>query len=165
MLIARFLQAQFTLSGQETTAGSFFLVMSRHPIAVSFSLRQWSICKHLSLETLIENWLAEHERWKQDISNLKYTFSTKYEELVADPEKVLRKVCAWLGVDFVPSMLEIDEVIVDGNTKYKQEYCRVILSDERFQEAHSSLVQKFERRMHKLGYSLADWGDCDKVNV
>jgi len=57
------------------------------------------------------------QRWKQQIRKYRADMAHRslvrtelsYEQLLAEPETTLRRLCAFLGVDFVPDMLVLDK--------------------------------------------------------
>ena len=61
-----------------------------------FSSAEDAACRWLHVVRQCKNFVAKHpER----------SFTVRYEELVAEPERIVRGVCAFLGVDFEPAML------------------------------------------------------------
>lgn len=85
---ARFLQALFP--------DARFLMMVRHPIAVSYATKKWS---RSSMGTLLRHWVAAHEVLLSDLPLLKRIRIVRYEDLVADPSGVMAQVFDFLGVE------------------------------------------------------------------
>jgi hypothetical protein len=80
------------------------VVSSGMKLATDSLPSQWNIYAH------VQYWLRCMEIHRQEESAGKPTYlSIRYEDLVADGEKTLRAVCAFLGVEFVPAMLNFSE--------------------------------------------------------
>jgi hypothetical protein len=127
---SRFLQALFP--------NSFFLLVLRHPIAVSFSTRKWT---GDGIESLIEHWLVCYEQFEADKSHLKNVHTVKYEHLVANPASTLANVFQFF--DLQPC--ESPKVIYsDTNQKHFSNWG----IEEEKRTAH------LEPRIQKFGYSL-----------
>jgi len=84
----RFLQAMFP--------ESLFVVMTRHPVAVSLATQKWLKTSYVSL---IRHWLICHERYRKDAPSLKYLLEVRYEDFVADPEGVIGRIYDFVGLD------------------------------------------------------------------
>lgn len=56
-------------------------------------------------------WIDAYESWQKLKGQLpaEQKIEVKFEELVADPEKVLSTICNFLAVEYTPEMLEIDK--------------------------------------------------------
>ncbi|KAK3237325.1 hypothetical protein CYMTET_52589, partial [Cymbomonas tetramitiformis] len=54
MMWMRFLQGMFPTASR-------FVVITRHPLAVSLAHRKWECCTGMSLTQLVEHWLVQHE--------------------------------------------------------------------------------------------------------
>lgn len=100
----RFLQAMFP--------NSVFVIVLRHPIAVSYALRKW--CPD-SVDSLIEHWLVSYERFLADLPCLQRSFVLRYEQFVADPQGVLDQILQFIGLESAPHGEQVDGSI---NQKY-----------------------------------------------
>jgi len=58
-----------------------------------------------SVEESVERWLIDVEQHRRFLGRPRHFFAL-YEELVADPERVLRETCRFLGLEFSGAMLE-----------------------------------------------------------
>ena len=84
ILMTRFLQAAFP--------NSYFIVIRRHPIAVSMSTqRMWSV-KITSLHRLFEHWLHCYELFEQDKNHLRHVYELTYEDYIGDPAKCHQEI-------------------------------------------------------------------------
>jgi hypothetical protein len=92
LIRTRFLQALFPQSS--------FIVISRHPIAVSLSTSKWTDC---SMDSLMEHWLHCHRLFEQDRPHLRRVMERRvmeirYEDLIRDSHSTLQQVCKFLGL-------------------------------------------------------------------
>lgn len=71
---------------QELFPNAYFIIMIRHPIAVSYSTQDWI---NAPLDKLIEHWLVCHERFEQDRQRIRRLFVLKYEDFVERPQAAL----------------------------------------------------------------------------
>src|SRR5262249_16013290 len=99
----RFLQAMYPKC--------YFIMMMRHPVAVSYATQKWS---ETSLHWLLKHWLLCHEAMQTDRRHIERLFVLKYEEFVAEPDYHLARIHAFLDIDARPCPLEI----TDANPKY-----------------------------------------------
>jgi len=75
LIRARFLQKLFP--------NSYFVIVTRHPIAVSYATLKWT---YTSLAELIEHWLVCHEKFRQDEEHLERLLVLRYEDLWSSPK-------------------------------------------------------------------------------
>ena len=88
LLSARFLQSVF---GED----SYFVFITRHPIAVSLATRKWS---QTSLFALIDHWLVAHDIVRKDLPHLRNVIWVSYEQLVNDPTGTLAEIQNFIGM-------------------------------------------------------------------
>src|SRR5207248_8981603 len=86
LIITRFLQAAFP--------NAYFIVIRRHPVAVSISTQKWSL---RSLHSLFEHWLRCHDLFEQDRPYLTRVYELTYEDYVEHPEKHHNEVADFIG--------------------------------------------------------------------
>jgi len=81
-----------------------FLFMLRHPEGVVTSLqkRKGNTATREALEATALKYFKPLERARTEIGGL----SVRYEELTSRPEAVTREICAYLGVEWEPGMLD-----------------------------------------------------------
>lgn len=72
-----------------------FIVVMRHPIAVSFATRKWS---RTSIESLLRHWISAHEHLVEDSVQVDRTALVRYEDLLADPDAELDRLFAFLSL-------------------------------------------------------------------
>ena len=141
LLMTRFLQSAFPSSS--------FVIIVRHPVAVSLATTKWST---RSLDSLVEHWLVAHEILETDRPFLRRVMTVRYETLVEQPAATLAEIYAFLGVTSHPTTFE-------ATTEHNQRYFAQWL-DQAVNPETSALIQestaRFETRVRTFGYSLQD---------
>lgn len=141
LIWTRFLQSAFP--------NSSFVIIERHPVAVSLATEKWS---PTGLPSLIEHWLAAHETFAADRSHLQRVMTIKYETLVSDPAPTLREIYAFLGIEPHPTTFA-------ASTEHNQRYFAQ-WSDLTTNPATSRIIAQcidsWETRVRAFGYSLQD---------
>lgn len=84
-----------------------FLILLRHPEGVVSSLanRKNNTATRESLEANALKYFKPLDKARRTLGGL----TLRYEELTAEPERVTREICAYLGVDWEPGMLAYGE--------------------------------------------------------
>jgi hypothetical protein len=139
LLMTRFLQSVFPTSS--------FIVIVRHPVAVSLATTKWSA---RSLDSLIEHWLVAQETFETDRPYLQRVMTVAYESLVEDPAAALRKIYAFLGVAPHPTSFV-------ASTEHNQRYFAQWLEMAGNPESRASIEEwsaRYETRVGAFGYSL-----------
>jgi len=142
LIRARFLQALFPESR--------FIVIFRHPVAVSLATWKWS---GGSVDTLIEHWLKCHLVFDLDRPHLDRVLMVKYEDLIRTTETVLGQIYEFIGLPPVSSS-PLDPA---GNERYFKAW-RNLSAEPHEQAAFHSMVTKYEESVRKYGYSLLEAG-------
>jgi hypothetical protein len=136
----RFLQTLFPESS--------FIVLIRHPIAVSYATRKWSETRP---DSLIRHWLVCHEQFDQDRSFIDKLLVVRYEDFVLQPDEVLRKTFGFLELEPFPSTRHVKQGM---NTKYFDAYESLSRRGFMYQAYRAYMQRRFERRTCAFGYSL-----------
>jgi hypothetical protein len=89
-----------------------FVMILRHPIAVSLATQKWS---QTSLRSLLRHWVVCHETLERDRPHVARLLVVTYEELVADPAVCLGRVFDFLGL---PPHATTRELRTDSNPAY-----------------------------------------------
>jgi hypothetical protein len=89
LIKTRFLQALYP--------GSSFVVIVRHPIPVSIPTAKWRGTRRY--DRLLAHWFHCHDLFLEDEPHLERVHTIRYEQLVREPEPVLRGVFEFLGLD------------------------------------------------------------------
>jgi len=108
LLKTRFLQHIFP--------NAYFILIQRHPVAVSYATQKWS---KTSIDSLLEHWLVCHDIFFKDKKFLKHVYCVKYEDLVTNPAAKMEDIYHYLGLNMIDDT-EIfhEKVKKDINQKY-----------------------------------------------
>lgn len=134
---------------QKLYPDSKFVVIFRHPLAVSYATQKWS---KTSIKSLIEHTLRGYEILLSDIAHLSNVYILRYEDFVLSPQSEIDKVFNFLSLETVNVAHRIRP---DVNEKYFsmwEEERRKLLSRVRF-----PIDSKLEKRINTVGYSLLDY--------
>jgi hypothetical protein len=140
LLRMRFLRALFP--------SARFIVVVRHPIAVSLATRRWS---RTSMDSLLAHWVAAHQMVVEDAVHVGEAVLVRYEDLLAEPESQLDRLFAFLSLPRYDGRWEVrrelNEAYFSSFTSprwpwRKREYARVAAA--------------YEDRVRRFGYSLLD---------
>lgn len=146
LIRTRFLQALFP--------EAYFIVLLRHPVAVSFATQKWS---NTEIPSLLEHWLICHERFDLDRKFLRRVLTVKYEDFMRNPQAILDSIGVFCGIE--PVLLS-QQVRQNLNDTYFEKWC------EYREQARSSIPDYYfehllERRFMHFGYSLLDSTKCE----
>lgn len=125
---------------------SKFIIILRHPLAVSFATKRWS---NGSTSELIEHYLKSYELLTEDLKYLNYWHMVKYEDFISSPQKTIDDIFKYL--DLEPTLIK-QEIKKDINKKYFlqwEEEKRSLSKDEL-----KSFYNNYEKRVKTFGYSL-----------
>ena len=140
LLKTRFLQALFP--------NSAFVVVVRHPIPVSLATARWRRTRRY--HRLLEHWLHCHELFEADRERLARVHVLQYEQLVRDPESVLRGIFEFLEIDPIPPSEPVEQ---GANEGYFAQW-RELKVDPRMRAYLDLASLWYERRVRRYGYSL-----------
>ena len=139
LIRCRFLQAMFP--------NARFVVIQRHPVAVSLATQRWT---HTSLYSLFRHWLKCHEIFRADRSKLERVMVLSYESFTANPESQLQAICSFLDLPPAPCRLQVRS---DINRTYFD--CWLAIRRRPLGRLYAeSLVACFQRRFLRYGYTL-----------
>jgi sulfotransferase family protein len=166
LLRTRFLQAMFP--------NSYFVLIRRHPIAVSMANNHKWKMSFTALHNLLDHWLHCHEIFDTDKKYLKHIYELKYEDYIQNPDKCHREIAAFIGTQvpestgqdgfrFVvqsrnPVGLRVPESAMEDVTgAHNQKYFKCwshLLNNSRFKWYHRYIAVKYEPIVSKYDYSL-----------
>jgi hypothetical protein len=143
LIWTRFLQSAFP--------NSSFVIIERHPVAVSLATEKWS---PTGLPSLVEHWLAAYETFEADRPHLRRVMTVRYEALVSEPAATLREIYAFLGVSPHPTTFEAS---TEHNQRYFAQWSELRKNPESGRVIEQC-VNRWESRVRAFGYSLQDLG-------
>lgn len=94
-----------------------FVILTRHPFSIfssfakSFFDDDWEVAH--THNKIVERYVPALARFVRD-PGVKRFHHVRYEDLVADPEKELRAICAAAGMDYTPDMIEYGQKGLDA---------------------------------------------------
>jgi len=141
LLWTRFLQSAFP--------NSSFVIIERHPVAVTLATEKWS---PTGVDSLIRHWLVSHEIFEQDRPKLKHVMVLKHEALAINPTGTLAEICAFLD-------LKPHETNFEASTAHNEKYFaqwRELAQNPETSGTIKEVVAKYETRARAFGYSLED---------
>jgi hypothetical protein len=146
LLRTRLLQALFP--------GCAIVVVVRHPIAVSLATEKWigAPARWTAAPSLLRHWLHAHELFLTDAARLQRVLVVRYEELAAQPARVLGRVGAFLGLPAPPPTPA--DARPDVDAAYFRAWRGLRPPLRRTLGAGAALA--LERRARRFGYSLRD---------
>ena len=128
---------------------SRFVVILRHPLAVSYATRKWS---KTSIPSLLEHSVVCYERFMNDMKSLKHLAVFRYEEFVRDPENILALLTDWLGMPRVDLEHEVRPEVNERYFEIYESEKKSLLN--RMIPSFRGMTAKFEKRANALGYSI-----------
>jgi hypothetical protein len=144
LLKTRFLQAVFP--------DSYFIVVRRHPVAVSMANQRWKV-SFAPLHNLFDHWLHCYGLFEQDKKYLKHVYELTYEDYIQNPERNHQEVARFIGAQLAGSAME---AVTDAyNQKYFNRWSD-LLNDSPFKGYYRYIASKYEPKFNKYGYSLTE---------
>jgi hypothetical protein len=142
LLKTRFLQAVFP--------DSYFIVIRRHPVAVSMANQRWKVSL-APLHSLFDHWLHCHALFDEDKKYLKHVYELSYEDYVRDSDKYHEEIAAFVGTRVPENGMEKASPIY--NQKYLDRWHK-LPAESPFRVYYRYLVRTYESRFSQYGYSL-----------
>jgi hypothetical protein len=147
LIRTRFLQAFFP--------DSYFIVISRHPVAVSLATSKWA---DSSLDLLMKHWLHCHSLFRQDSRYLRHVLEIRYEDLIQTSEPTLRQVYKFLGL--TPHFS--GGLNPAGNEGYFSAW-RKLYVETPDRAVFRDLAEKYDQQFQHYGYSLTDYANPCRI--
>lgn len=144
---ARFLRALFPASR--------FVMMLRHPIAVSLATSKWAA--GTSIARLVEHWCVSHEILRADAATVGAMSLYAYEAFVKDPNNTLESIDVFLGIAPHRTALEVRTGINEKYFEHWDAIARGVLSRWSVRRT----LRRYEARVRPFGYSLTDLERCE----
>ncbi len=166
LVMTRFLQAAFP--------NSYFVVIRRHPVAVSIATQNMWKINMSPLHRLFEHWLYCHDLFQRDKPYLRHVYELSYEDYVENPDTYHRDIAAFIGTRVseardddayryvvrvgdqpISRVLEsaLEEVSRVHNAKYLKQWSD-LLTKSSFRKYYCYIARRYEESFNKHGYSL-----------
>ncbi|HEX5882849.1 MAG TPA: sulfotransferase [Actinomycetota bacterium] len=152
LLMTRFLQGAFP--------DARFVMVVRHPAIVSLSTRKWA--RLSSLGALLDHWFAAHRRFEDDAPFIHRLLVVKYEHLVADPERTLAEIAAFLELD---GDIPTGGIDTRRSATYERQWADLAAAGPWRRERFRGLCRRHEAAANHFGYSLLDLERADPFPV
>lgn len=140
LLKTRFLQAAFP--------NAYFVLIKRHPVAVSLATQKWS---RTPLHELFEHWLLCHEIFDGDKQHLARSYELSYEDYIENPSKYLSEIASFIGIEFSGSLKR--QPSEGYNDKYLGQWTQMLESSF-WGVYYRQVADEYKRRFAAYGYSL-----------
>ena len=142
LLMTRFLQAAFP--------NAYFIVIRRHPVAVSMATQKWSLS---SLHSLFEHWLRCYDLFEQDRSYLTRVYELTYEDYIANPAKHHRQIADFIGTR--PTSDQMESLSSAHNQRYLDRWSN-LLTNSPWRTYYLYIALKYEPKFAKHNYCLTE---------
>ena len=153
LLKTRFLQAVFP--------DSYFIVIRRHPVAVSMTKQRWKVSL-APLHSLFDHWLHCHALFEGDKKYLKHVYELSYEDYVRDTDKYHEEIAAFIGTRVPESSME--QVTGLYNERYFNRWSD-LLNNSAFTGYYRFIAVKYEPKFMNYGYSLTKGFDINEERL
>jgi hypothetical protein len=134
---------------QSLFPNSYFIVVLRHPVPVSYATRRWANLRPYHL--LLEHWAYAHERAFQDLQHLRRVICLRYEDFVEEPQATLDGLFRFLGVDTIPLGRKVSAAV---NAEYYQRWNQALAASRMWRRYAGYMSERFEARFNRFGYTL-----------
>jgi hypothetical protein len=112
-----------------------FIHIFRDGRDVAVSIRPLWFAPGKDMATIARYWCERIEQGRHDGARVAAYLEVRYEALLADPERELRRVCGFAGLDFHPAMLDYHrraaERLAELRTVYRPDGSVLISGEER----------------------------------
>jgi len=152
LLMTRFLQGAFP--------DARFVMVVRHPAIVSLSTRKWARLRPLG--ALLDHWFVAHRRLEADAPCLRHLLVVKYEHLVADPERTLAGIAAFLELD---GEIPAGGIDTRRSATYERRWAELAAAGPWGRRRFQALCRRHEPAANHFGYSLLDLDRADPFPV
>jgi len=134
---------------QKVFPNSYFILIQRHPVAVSIATQKWS---NTSIMSLLKHWLICHNIFLDDRIFLKNVCTIKYEDLVNNPAKEMNSIYNFIGLNSLNNEnLFEDKIKKDINKKYFDIWEKIYKESNFFEKIKYKLI---DYQLNSFDYSL-----------
>jgi len=132
-----------------------FIVILRHPLAVSYATLKWRKTK---VKSLIKHSIHAYEIFLEDMKDLDFVYILRYEEFVLNPQEIINDIFSFLKLNPV---INTRAISCNINDKYFQMWEK----DQKklLNKFKNRIPQKLENRINKFGYSIYNYNELAPV--
>lgn len=131
---------------QKLFPNSKFVIILRHPLAVSYATQKWS---KTSIKSLVEHTILGYETLLKDLPFLKNVHIIRYEDFVTNPQEKINEAFQFLELSPVDISHEIRENVNDRYFQMWEKNRKSIIRRSLFK-----INNQLESRANIFGYSL-----------
>jgi hypothetical protein len=135
---------------QKLFPNSKFIVILRHPLAVSYATKKWS---NTSIASLLDHSLLAYEIFLKDMEALRSIYVLRYEEFVLEPQNVINKIFNFIGIETI-------KLSHDVRTNVNEKYFLMWERERKvWNQALKSEILGIEARANRFGYSIESYNE------
>ena len=134
---------------QELFPSSKFIVILRHPLAVSYATQKFS---GTSIKQLIEHTIMGYEIFARDMGYLNNLYVLRYENFVANPQSEIDKIYNFLNLQSLPINHNVKPNVNDKYFSMWEDSRKILLNRILF-----SVGDDLEKRANRFGYSIYNY--------
>jgi hypothetical protein len=149
----RFLQVAFP--------NSYFVVVKRHPVAVSMANQRWKKSM-ASLRMGFEHWLQCYRIYEEDKNRITHLYELHYEDYINDPSRYHAEIARFIGTEVSTDSME--ELADSHNRKYFDRWHQ-LLTDSPWREYYRYIARKYEESFTRYGYSLIKFPGANEAII
>ena len=145
LLNTRLLQAYFP--------NSYFILIMRHPIAVTYATQRVTGNGRYNislLDSMLAHWVHCHQLFRADADSLRNVHIIHYEKFVKKPAETMAKIYDFIGL--TPESLQKEIYKTTNQKYYNRWYSKSQSTFARYNM--QALVRKYEFQINQFGYSL-----------
>lgn len=132
---------------QQLFPEAYFIILMRHPVAVAGATKKWSTSSRYSL---FKHWLVCHQKFRNDAPGLHKVLCIRYEEMVAQPQKICLALSSFLNTD-----VQNQGKLFDVNQRYFDEWNA--RRNNPLKMIQTKWIElRLEKQLNAFGYSFED---------
>jgi len=125
---------------------SYFIIIVRNPIAVSYATIKWC---DTSIIDLINHWVRCHLILEKDLAQIRKYFILRYEDFVIDTQQWLNKICDFINIDHFICTVDIEKNL---NNNYLNQWEKTLITQKDIAERFNHSFPAFEKIFKRFGY-------------
>ncbi len=139
---------------QKIFPNSRFIVIFRHPVAISYATKKWTFNPIIRL---IDHAIYAYETFLKDMPYLQSVYILRYEDFVRNPQNKINEIFDYLGLSPVKIERSISPNINEKYFSMWEKDRNKLLN--KILWGIGGKLKKYEARANRLGYSLYDYNN------